>query len=271
MLDIGIIGTGAIGSNLCEELQNGAIPDARVTAVYNRTPERAESLVESLEAESEIQVASNPLAVSERADIVVEAASQRAVERSAVDVLSAGANLFVLSVGAFRNERLLRRVRQASEDNGARVHVPSGSIAGLDGIAAVATGSLEELTLTHYRPPAYLEPYLDTATSPDELRDGDVVFEGTAADAAESFPSHMNIAMALTLAAKTSPDNVSIRIVTDVDAPRSRNVIRARSAVGAIEIEIDNFRSSTHETSSLIVGSILETLRRMSDHVIVGT
>jgi len=271
MLDVGIIGTGAIGSTLTEKLSEGTIQDARVTTVYNRTPERADELVDSLGVGSHVRVAADPTSVCEQTDVVVEAASQRAVEQFAVDVLETGTDLFVLSVGAFRDKHLLERVRRAAEKHDARVDVPSASIAGLDGVAAIATEPIEELSLTHYRAPSYLDPYLDAGMTPDEFAAGDVVFEGTAAEAAAAFPSHMNIAIALTLAAEVDPEEVVIRIVRDDDAPRSRNVIRTRSAVGTIETEIQNFRAATHETSALIVGSVLAALRRKTDCVVVRT
>jgi aspartate dehydrogenase len=271
MLDVGIIGTGAIGTSLAEKLSGGAIEDARVTAVYNRTPERAADLVDSLDAGAPIHVAADPSSVAERADVVVEAASQRAIEQSAVDILESGATLFVLSVGAFRNERLLGRVRRAAKEHDTRVRVPSASIAGLDGVAAVATEPVEELTLVHYRAPSYLDPYLDDGTTPDEFDDGDVLFEGVASDAAAAFPSHMNIAIALTLAAGVPPEDVLVRVVRDDDASRSRNVIRARSTAGAIELEIENFRATAHDTSALIVGSVLAALRGETDRVLVRT
>jgi len=271
MLNVGILGTGAIGSNVTEQLRDGAVQDTRVTCIYNRTPERARSLVSSLGADREITVASNPQELSERADVVVEAASQRAVEESAIDILETGTDLVIMSVGAFRDRTILQRVRTTAREHEARVRVPSGAIAGLDGVAATANAPLEEITLVHNRTPEYLEPYLDDGTTPDDLADGDIVFEGTAAEAAASFPSHQNIAIALTLAAKAEPEEVTVRIVTDMDAPRSRNVVRARSSAGDISVEIRNFESPTHETSSLITASVIETLRRMSDAVVVGT
>lgn len=272
MLDIGVIGTGGIGSNLVDRVTDGAVPDARVTGVYNRTPERAREVVAAADATDEIAVVSGPLDLCDRADVVVEAASQQVVEQHAVDVVATGTDLVALSVGAFRDADLLAAVRTAADENDARVRVPSGAIAGLDGVGAVGNGPTEAVELVCHRPPSYLEPYVDDVDRLYDLPDGAAVFDGTAAEAAAAFPSHMNVAIALTLTARVDPSDVSVHIEVQREAPRSRYLVRAHGEAGSVEVEVENYRTPTEpETSSLIVNSAVETLRRLRNGVVVGT
>lgn len=272
MLDVGLIGAGGIGSNLAQAVTDGRVPDARLTSVYNRTPERARDLVADLDTAHDVAVVEDAVAVARRADVVVEAAGQTVVEESATGILDAGADLVVMSVGAFRDASLLEEVRAAAEANDARVRVPSGAIAGLDGVAAIGTGTVEAVSLLCRRRPEHLGAYVDDDVVLQELPEGKVIFEGTAAEAAEAFPSHMNVALALTLTARVDPEDVTVRIEVERDAPRSRYFVRSRGSAGTVEVEIENFRTAGEpDTSRITVGSTVETLRRLSERVVVGT
>lgn len=272
MVDIGLIGAGAIGSKVANEVTEGRVPNARIVSIHNRTSERAKDLVDSLETEHEIEIASSPVAVGENADVVVEVASPAVIVESAVDIIEANASLILLSVAAFRDTELLKEVRIAANENDVQVHVPSGAIAGLDGIGAIGNKPLDEVTLIGYRPPEYFEPYVDDNVNIRELNDGEVIFEGNAAEAAEAFPEHMNVAVGLALAARVNPNDVSVRLEVDHSAPRLRYIVRATGPAGAIDTKILNLKTDTEpETSYIIVFSIVEKLRRISENVTVGT
>lgn len=272
MLDVGIIGTGAIGARVVRAVDGGSAPGVRITSVYNRTPQRAQTLVSSLDADHDVTVAPDPVAVADGADVVVEVASQDALADLAVPVLASGADLVAMSVGAFRDPDLLADVRATAAANDARVRVPSGSIAGLDGLAALGNGRLDEVALHCYRPAHYYDPYLDDGEDAADLADGDVVFEGPADEAAEAFPSHMNVAMAVALTARVEPAAVTVHIAVESTAPRARYVVHADGPNGSIEAEYLNVKTDSEpETGHCNVFSIVETLRRLADPVVVGT
>jgi aspartate dehydrogenase len=272
MLDVGVVGMGAIGSKVARRVVDGGVPDARLASVSSRTQDRVRAVVASLGPAADVHVASDPAAVAARADVVVEAAGQDVVEESAVEILERGADLVVLSVGAFRDEALLRAVRTAGELNDARVRVPSGAVGCLDAVGALGNTGFETLSLRCYRPPAYLEPYVDEGVALDDLEDGAVIFDGTAAEAAAAFPAHMNVAIALTLAARVDPGDVAVQVAVDRDAPRSRYVVEGRGRDGGVEAEIQNVETDEQPPQSgLTVNSVVETLRRVTDPVVVGT
>jgi aspartate dehydrogenase len=272
VLDVGLIGAGAIGARVARALSDGAVPGARVASLYTRTDRRARDVVTALDADREIRVASGPAQVGSRSDVVVEAASQSALEESATDVLATGADLVALSVGAFRDADFLSEVRSVAEENHARVHVPSGSIGCLDAVAALGNAPLDAVELRCYRPSKYFGPYVDEGVALDDLEDGAVIFDGTAAEAAAAFPAHMNVAVAVALAARVDPGDVAVHIEVDSSAPRARYVVSARGAGGSLEAEILNVRThSSPETGRINVLSVVETLRRLSDPVVVGT
>lgn len=272
MLDVGVIGTGAIGTNVVRYLEDGVVPGVGVAIVYNRTPERAHGLVNDLGVEDRVTVAEGPLEVATESDVVVEVASQTVIEANAADILATGTDMIIMSIGALRDAELLRELQEVAEANDAHLYGASGAIAALDGIGAIGLGAIDHVTLECYRPPYYLGAYLPPDRSTDDLEEGEVIFTGTASEAAAAFPSHMNVAITLTLAAKLDPEDVSIHVEVDMDAPRSHYVISAHGEAGAIDVEIQNFRTPEDPDQSLLnVFSVLERLNRMVSPVTIGT
>ena len=95
-----------------------------------------------------------------------------------------------------------KEFKKAAE-KGRKVYVPSGAITGLDGLKSAAVGNIEKVVLTTRKPPAALEgaPWvIKNDISLRSIRKPTVIFEGTAAEAAEWFPKNVNVAVSLSLA-----------------------------------------------------------------------
>lgn len=272
MIDVGVIGTGAIGSKVIRHVGDSAVPEARLRCVHNRTPSRAQEVLSTCGLSSSVEITPTPIAMAEQTDVVVEVASQAVVKDWATEILGRGTDLVAISAGAFRDETLFTEVRTVAAQSGSRMYVPSGAISCLDGVSAIARGPVEEVSLHCYRPLDRLEPYVDDSVNAADLADGDVVFDGTAAEAAEAFPAHMNVAIALSLTAGVDPSDVSVLVAVDRRAPRSRYVVDARGDAGSVEAEIRNFETENDPgQSALTVRSVLEKLHRISAPVVLGT
>ena len=132
-LRVGIVGAGAIGQIMGRAIDAGEIP-ARLVAVADLDQDRAAKFVACL---------ANPVPVIEldelvrRADLIVEAAGQAALPQVVPAALAARKDLLVMSVGG-----LLGRDDwfQLAGERGCRIHIPSGAIAGLDGLRAARRG-----------------------------------------------------------------------------------------------------------------------------------
>ena len=75
MLKIGVIGCGAIGTQICKAIDNGII-SAQLIGFYDRSSENCENLLRLLKNKPAM---SSPEELISKADIVVECASQAAV------------------------------------------------------------------------------------------------------------------------------------------------------------------------------------------------
>lgn len=270
--DIGLLGCGAIGMDIARLLTNDAVENTRITAVHNRTTEKATTLVQSIQSTSPIEIVPTPTDLLAYSDIVIEAASPPAVPTIVTPALHTGVDTIVLSAGAFNDPDFLEQTRSIAEDSTGQVFVPSGAIGGLDAVRAAAITGIDHVSLTAFRNPSDLDPYVSNDVDPTTLGDGTVVFEDTAEQAITAYPNHMNIAISLALAANVPATEILVTITVDGDAPRSHFVIKAESPASTIEFSIKNYRSPFDTGTNYSVAlSAVSTLRRITDSIVIGT
>jgi aspartate dehydrogenase len=213
--------------------------------------------------------------LGQEADLVVEAVGQRAVDEAAVRLMEAGCDLILLSVGALAADDPRAAVLETAERTNSTVHVPSGAVAGLDAIKAAALGGeLESVSLTTRKHPTNLAavPYFaESDVDIGDISQPQVVFAGSAREAARAFPSNINVAIALSIAG-LGPEETSITIIVDPREENNVHRIEAVGEMGQIETTVRNvpFQTST-QTSYLAALSALEKLRSVDATMCVGT
>ena len=199
MKKIGLLGCGAIGTQIALAIDSGKIP-ATLTHVYEQDKSRAESLVSKLKSAPEI-VTNSHLLSSNPVDLVVEAASQDAVRDVSLSVLQNRKDLMIMSVGALLDESVFEILSDACSDFKKTIYLPSGAIAGLDGLKSVKD-ELESVTLETTKHPKSLKGAKFFETSDidvDSIHDLTTIFEGTAKEAVRLFPANINVAALLSL------------------------------------------------------------------------
>lgn len=93
-LRVGIIGCGAIGNYIAKAVDRGVV-DVDLVIVFDIDISKAEELVKNLNKVRPRVAKSIEEVLSEKLDIVVEAASQDFVKRYAVDILRSSKNLVI--------------------------------------------------------------------------------------------------------------------------------------------------------------------------------
>ncbi|KKL71419.1 hypothetical protein LCGC14_2095120, partial [marine sediment metagenome] len=197
MKKIGLLGCGAIGTQIALAIDSGKIP-ATLTHVYDQSKEAAESLVSKLNNKPEI-VENAHLLSSNHVDLVVEAASQDAVKDVALSVLQNRKDLMIMSVGAMLDESIFEVLSDACKEFKKTIYLPSGAIAGLDAIKSVKD-ELDLLTLTTTKHPRSLKgaKFFETSNLDlDSLKEATTIFEGQAHEAVKLFPANINVAALL--------------------------------------------------------------------------
>jgi aspartate dehydrogenase len=274
VLRVGLLGHGAIGSNVADALRRGVVPGAVLGGVLTRGRTAAPAAVRDLP----------DLLAS--ADVVVEAAGQRALREHGPAVLAAGRDLLAVSVGALADEAFFRELtrpagaarpdraadaahsdRPAGAARSGRLLICPGALGGLDVVRAAAlAGPLASVRLTSSKAPASLvQPWMDerTAERLRSLRPGDdpvTVFDGDAREAAARFPRNANVAATLALAAGDRT-TVRVRLVAAPDARLTRHVVEFTGQLGEYRFELANLPDPGNPaTSGLVAPAVLRSL-----------
>jgi aspartate dehydrogenase len=266
MRAIGIVGCGAIGRALLKASEDGILKVPCV-GVTSRSESNTKVFLSTLR---------NPPpyldqgALIARSDVVVEAAGAVVFPELAEQVFRAGKGLMVISVGALLDyPEILTR----SRETGCGLYVPSGAIAGLDGIKSACVGRVAHVTMTTRKPPAGLEgaPYLvERQISLAGLTEEQEVFAGTAREACKGFPANVNVSAAVSLAG-IGPDRTTVRILAVPGLKRNCHDIEVEGEFGYLKVHIENIPSENPRTGRLTALSIIRSVQDVADAVRIGT
>jgi aspartate dehydrogenase len=246
MKTIAILGCGSIGSIIARRARN-----VRIAAVFDQVAERAASVASICGARI---LDSFDALMEQDVDLLVEAASTDAVREYAPRVIEAGHNLVVLSVGALADDDLRQRLEDMARVSGARLHIPSGAVIGLDNLKIGRVSELTRLLLRTTKPPVALGV---------EVREATRLFHGPA------FPRNINVAISLSLAAGRECE---VEIWAGPEAKGKRHQIIADGEFGHAELSVDNVPSPDNpRTSYLAAQSVLALIDDEDRPIRVGT
>ncbi|MBI4004118.1 MAG: DUF108 domain-containing protein [Candidatus Omnitrophica bacterium] len=268
MVRVGLVGCGTIGSQLARALQRDYHHAARIVALNDCNHRQAVLLQRRLTGHPPI--CSLP-ALVRKSQMVLEAASAEVSAEVVTRCLRAHRDVMVMSVGGLLTDRMWQRLARRSRG---RVFIPSGALAGIDGVKAMAVGTIRRVSLTTRKPPQALSsaPYvrrrrlrLERRTRPS------VVFEGSPREVVSAFPQNTNVAAALTLASGAADSRTRIRVVADPTIRSNVHELDIESDCGRIHCRIESRPSANPKTSEIAVRSAVATLARLFGRVSIGT
>jgi len=259
---LALIGCGAIGSLVARAVDEGVV-NAILLYLLDLDVSKAEQLASSLKRQKpRIAISIDDIVNDPRVEVVVEAASQRAVLEYSERVLRAGKHLVVLSVGALIQPEMRRVVERFME----RIHVPSGAIAGLDALRALKLVGVKKVELTTRKHPSKLSssPYVRSrGLKLEGLEKPVLVFEGLAVEAVKAFPRSLNVAATLAL---YSDAPVHVRVIADPSIERNVHEIRVESDATTMLIRVENVAHPLNpKTSYLAALSTIALLKELCE------
>lgn len=222
-LKIALIGYGAISQTLFDlfaakkppiDIVGVLVREGRIKATQKKVgPEVA--VVDSLKALLKLDP-----------DVVVEAASQQAVRDWGETILKKGVDFMVIATGAYGDPKLWKKHVKAAEKSGARLRLPSGAIAGLDGLLAMRLGTLTKVKYVSIKPPhAWTGTPAETDFDLPSIKEPTVIFRGTPADAGRLYPKNANLAVTVALCG-AGLEHTEIELVADPTLPPGTNASR---------------------------------------------
>ena len=256
---IGVIGYGAIGRDLCDRLGREGHKVVLLLRAGSTSRESAPPGLPVVDTIEEL--------IALRPHLVVEAAGHAVLERIAEPILRAGVSLIAASTGALGDPRLFSRLEAAARDAKARLILPAGALGGLDYLAALHGESDTTIRYTSRKPPAAWQAELAAAGhDPTRLRCEIVLFEGAPARAAQLYPRNLNAGLTVALAAAPAP--VTVRVIADPAVSLNTHEIEAESALGTAFMRFANRPSPDNpKTSALTAASLAATVRRLLEPV----
>jgi len=267
-LHIALVGFGAIGQALARRL--GTDSRLRVTQVIvNASPSQA-----LLSAAAQLLPQSRVLdrldvSPGQRPDLVVECAGHAAVNAHLVPALQAGIPCVMASVGALHDPALLQRLESAAAAGNTRVQLASGAIGAVDALAAAQLGGLDEVIYVGRKPPlSWRGTPAEQVCDLSQLTSPQVIFRGSARQAAHGFPKNTNVAATVSLAG-LGLDHTQVELIADPGVTRNVHTIMARGAFGYLELLLENYALPDNpKTSALTVYSLERAVRNAADRIV---
>lgn len=278
MVRVGLVGCGTIGTELALALQRDYSGVARITGLHDVDPTHARALQRRLTTPPPLVSLPTLIRTSH---LVIEAASGDVASRVVQQALRANRSVFVMSVGGLLRDSSWQRL--ASRSAG-KVYIPSGALAGLDGVKAMAMGRIRQVSLTTRKPPRALAaaPYVRRRRLQlNRLTRPRLIFEGSPKRVVEGFPQNTNVAAALTLALHrpgtgraeggSLGPRIRIRVVADPTIRVNIHELDVTGDCGRLQCRVESRPSVNPKTSEIAVRSAVATLGRLFDSVLIGT
>lgn len=260
-LSLAVVGFGAIGEALARALaSDGRVRLAQVV-VSPASLDAAQAACAALAPQ--VRVADTlDLGPGQRPDLVVECAGHAAVLAHVLPALRAGIPCAMASVGALHDAELLAQLEAAAQEGGTRLQLVSGAIGAIDALAAARFGGLDEVVYVGRKPPlSWTGTPAEQAFDLASLASPQVIFRGSAREAARQFPKNANVAATVSLAG-LGLDRTQVELVADPGVARNVHAVIARGAFGRLELQMENLPLAANpKTSALTVYSLVRAVR----------
>lgn len=267
-MKVGIVGSGAIGQSIGGWLADKQVPQLELVGLHGIEAEAVAHLSQALKVPA--------LALPElidRAELIVEATGAAVMPGIVRQTVTAGKKIIALSVGGFCFDSELYDFIEA---HGQDVYLPSGGIAGLDGLLALRELGLDCVEITTIKAPQSLQgaPYFAQTAHENLLKDlveARTVFSGTARQAIKEFPANVNLAISVSLAG-LGFDKTRVTIIADPKAKQTRQHLRAEAQGCRIETVVEGLPLPENpRTALLALCSVKALLRKVAESTHIGT
>lgn len=266
---LGVLGCGAIGSRIAKSVTKELKGLCELTALYDRNPERAETLARELRKPGICKASLETLIKS--CDLMVEAVSQKNTRPLIRQALEAGRSVLAMSTGKLLHAQNLFTI---AAQHRCFLLAPSGAVAGIDAVKAASLVGISSFTLTTRKPPAGFSgnPYIEKkGINLEKLSGETVLFDGAVSEAVELFPQNINVAATLALAAQGKAP-LKIRILTSPAYTLNSHEVEIVGDFGRMTCRTENVVCPDNpKTSYLAVLSGIQTIRDFCRGVRVGT
>ncbi|MGD1839081.1 MAG: aspartate dehydrogenase [Nitrososphaeraceae archaeon] len=264
---ISIIGCGTIGTELAIWIDQNLTNNVEVISLFDIDEKALLNLKHKL-------VNNNPETYTKfsdflsstsinNIDIIIESASQKALQSYLLELIKLKKDVLVMSVGAFTDVDFYHDIVKNISDYKVNIYIPSGAIAGIDAIKSVSE-QINSITLITTKHPksfegAHFFEYSDIRLG--SIKKKTILFEGSVVDAVKNFPANVNVAALLGLCG-IGFEKTKVKVIADPYIKINKHEIKVTGKFGEMIIKVKNVPSYNNpKTSQLAILSAIECLR----------
>jgi len=267
-IKLGVIGCGAIGEEVCLFVKDYLKDKVEISSLFDIKKEKAHYLGKILG--SKVKVALSIEDVVKDADLILEAASWQVVDNVVKSACRYKKDVIILSVGGILERRDLLRLVEEKRIN---LYIPSGAIAGIDGISAHSLKEIKKCVLITSKPPRGFKgvDYIKKKKiAINRIKRKKIIFRGRAREAFKNFPQNINVASTILLSSNFS--DLEVVIYIDPKLKRNTHKIVLESDIGTMEIKIESIPSLKNpKTSTLAILSTQALLKKITSFIKIGS
>lgn len=191
MKNVCVLGCGRLGQIIADGLHTGKVKGCRLEGVMDGNEKAVKEAARKFQCRACTDIEE---LMALKPDYVVEAATAEAVKTYAMAVLSQGAELICLSVGAFYDEEFRKLTESTALRHKTKVHLASGVLGGFDFMTAAAMYGRVETILVNRKQPS------GSPKCPPGLTELPDRYQASVEEAYQMSPRHLNIGIAVGLA-----------------------------------------------------------------------
>jgi len=269
---IGIVGCGTIGIQIAKAIETRLKDKAVLSAICDVDQLKIDNFLSKIKSRPDI---CSLIDLIKKSDFVVEAASAGISADVAKKALTAEKDALIMSVGGLLKGASLMTLAKKAKS---RLYIPSGALAGLDGLKSASIGKIDKVTLTTKKSPKVLTgaPYLEKNNIDIlSIKKETVIFEGTPKEAVKGFPKNINVAATLSLICGVGANSVRplhIRIIAVPGLKTNIHEVEVEGEFGRLVTKTENLPSPDNpKTSFLAALSAIATLEGALNNIKIGT
>jgi len=270
MTRLGIIGFGNISTTLLTLLKD-VLEDPLEHLTIVCRPEYKSQVNQIMKEDFndvalENSITSNTeILINNKPNLVVECAGHDAVTEHIAQVLSAGFDTVVASVGALADAALADSLYDAADKGKARLIIPAGAIGGVDLLASLKKHGKLDVSYRGIKPPAAWSGTLaDKLMNLDQLSEETVIFSGSAREAASNYPKNANVAATIALAG-AGFEATQTELVADPKATGNIHEYSVNSPLAHYTLRVESQPSSGNAKTS--VTTVYSILREITNRI----
>ncbi|HDI45965.1 MAG TPA: DUF108 domain-containing protein [Candidatus Omnitrophica bacterium] len=249
-MKIGIIGCGAIGTSVLKHIFLNFRNHLQIY-IYDNNFQKMNEIKKEY---PEVRIKRSLNSIVKECNFLIESASIKCVHQLLPVLNKYPRDVLFMSVGGLLGkDKILTALRQ----KGKKIIIPSGAIAGIDGIKALAGLGIKKLVLKTFKPREVLKdaPYIrKNQIKIKKSNSPQLVFKGNVKEAVKAFPKSINVSATLLIYSRLK--EFEVQIYASNDRERITHIIEMISDISQLTITCHNFPSSENpRTSSLAIAS----------------